>query len=73
VLAHGLLGFNELQLVPALPGIQYWRGIREALLEKGVDVIPAAVPPSGSIEKRAEKLAETIARQAKGKEVNIIA
>jgi triacylglycerol lipase len=36
-------------------------------------VIPAAVPPSGSIEKRAEKLAETIAEKAKGKEVNIIA
>jgi len=33
----------------------------------------AAVPPSGSIEARAEKLAESIAQKAKGKHVNIIA
>lgn len=33
----------------------------------------AAVPPSGSIEARAERLAESIARKAKGKDVNIIA
>jgi triacylglycerol lipase len=38
-----------------------------------VDVIVAAVPPSGSIERRAEKLAESITRKAKGKDVNIIA
>ena len=33
----------------------------------------ATVPPSGSIEARATKLAESIAAKAKGKEVNIIA
>jgi len=33
----------------------------------------AAVPPSGSIEARAEKLASSIAQKAKGKQVNIIA
>ncbi|SPQ26630.1 adc9743a-b0b7-420c-a1ba-15d6cb268339 [Thermothielavioides terrestris] len=35
VLAHGLLGFAELKLagslLPGIPGIQYWRGIKEAL------------------------------------------
>lgn len=36
-------------------------------------MIVAAVPPSGSIEARAAKLAEKISARAKGKEVNIIA
>lgn len=74
ILAHGLLGFEELHLAGAnLPGIQYWRGIREALAAKGIEVITAVVPPSGSIEARAERLAEDIDRKAHGKAVNIIA
>lgn len=74
VLAHGLLGFDELRLAgPYLPGVQYWRGIREALTARGVDVITATVPPSASIEQRAEELARDIEAGAKGKDVNIIA
>lgn len=74
ILAHGLLGFDELRLAgPSLPGIQYWRGITEALSHKGIEVITAAVPPSGSIEARAAKLGESIAQKAHGKSVNIIA
>lgn len=56
-----------------LPGIHYWRGIREALAQNGVEVIIATVPPSGAIEKRAEKLAEIIERKAAGRSVNIVA
>ncbi|KAF1954528.1 alpha/beta-hydrolase [Byssothecium circinans] len=74
ILAHGLLGFDELRLAGQfLPGIQYWRGITEALSQKGIEVIVAAVPPSGSIEARAQRLAESIQEKAKGKDVNIIA
>lgn len=75
ILAHGLLGFDELRLDPSqlLPGIHYWRGITEALAAKNVEVITATVPPSGSIERRAEKLSESIAQKANGKAVNIIA
>lgn len=75
ILAHGLLGFDELRLDPSqlLPGIHYWRGITEALAAKDVEVITATVPPSGSIEQRAEKLGESIAQKAAGKAVNIIA
>ncbi|KAG9844964.1 alpha/beta-hydrolase, partial [Aureobasidium melanogenum] len=56
ILAHGLLGFEELNIVPKAiaPGIHYWRGIREALAAKGIEVITATVPPSGSIEARAQ-------------------
>ncbi|KAK5121305.1 hypothetical protein LTR85_005471 [Meristemomyces frigidus] len=74
ILAHGLLGFEELHLAGQnLPGIKYWYGITDALAAKGVEVITATVPPSGSIEKRAAKLAESIERRAGGKAVNIIA
>lgn len=68
------MGFEELHLVGArLPGIHYWRGIREALEAKGVEVFTATVPSSGSIEARAAKLAEVIEQKAAGKSVNIIA
>jgi triacylglycerol lipase len=74
ILAHGLLGFDELRLAGHFfPGLKYWRGITEALSHNGIEVIVAAVPPSGSIEARAAKLAESIAQKAKGKQVNIIA
>lgn len=79
ILAHGLLGFEELHLEPAslralkIPGLHYWRGITEALAAKDVEVITASVPPSGSIEARAAKLAERISERAEGKAVNIIA
>lgn len=74
MLAHGLFGFDELRLAgPYLPGVQYWRGIKDALSMKGVEVITATVPPSGSIEARAEELASDIAIGARGKDVNIIA
>ena len=74
VLAHGLLGFDELRLAGRfLPGVQYWRGIKEALSAQGIEVITATVPPSGSIEERAEELARDIEAGARGKDVNIIA
>ncbi|KAL2010943.1 hypothetical protein VTN00DRAFT_3661 [Thermoascus crustaceus] len=74
VLAHGLLGFDELRLAgPLLPGVQYWRGIKEAFSMKGVEVITATVPPCGSIEERAEELARNISIGTRGRNVNIIA
>ena len=74
VLAHGLLGFDELHLAgPNLPGFRYWRGIREALTAKGMNVIIASVPSSASIEKRAAKLAIDIEKKGDGQSVNIIA
>jgi len=74
VLAHGLLGFDELHLAGStFPGMKYWRGITEALAAKGIEVITTAVPPSGTLERRAERLAESIAKKANGKDVNIIA
>lgn len=74
VLAHGLLGFDELRLAGKwLPGVQYWRGIREALQHAGVEVVTTSVPTTGSIRDRAEALHEQIRDKAHGKDVNIIA
>ncbi|KAL8727162.1 MAG: hypothetical protein Q9181_005804 [Wetmoreana brouardii] len=74
VLAHGLLGFDELHLAgPRLPGVHYWRGIAEAMRKNGIEVITTHVPPSSSIEERAERLSSDIEAKAGGKSVNIIA
>ncbi|GAB7341877.1 hypothetical protein MBLNU457_g0192t2 [Dothideomycetes sp. NU457] len=74
VLAHGLFGFEELHVAgPMLPGLKYWRGITEAFQSRGVEFIIGTVPPSGSIEARAQRLSEVIEEKAKGKSVNIIA
>ncbi|KAL8964973.1 MAG: hypothetical protein Q9183_004106, partial [Haloplaca sp. 2 TL-2023] len=74
VLAHGLLGFDELRLAgPRLPGVHYWRGIAEAMRGNGIEVITTHVPASSSIEERAAKLGSDIEAKAQGKSVNIIA
>lgn len=59
VLAHGLLGFSQLQVLPrVLPTIHYWHGIHEALAAlEGARVITTTVPPSSSIAHRAAALA----------------
>ena len=74
VLAHGLLGFDELRLAGKfLPGVQYWRGIKEALNANNIEVITTAVPASASIEQRAVALMKDIKAKARGKSVNIVA
>ena len=74
VLAHGLLGFDELHVGGKfLPGVHYWRGITEALAANGIQVITATVPASASIEERAEKLGKDIDQKAGGKSVNVVA
>jgi triacylglycerol lipase len=74
VLAHGLLGFDELRLAGKfLPGVQYWRGIKEAMNANNIEVITTAVPASASIEQRATALLKDIKAKARGKTVNIVA
>ncbi|KIX07854.1 uncharacterized protein Z518_02508 [Rhinocladiella mackenziei CBS 650.93] len=74
VLAHGLMGFDELRLVGRyLPSIQYWRGITDAFAQNGIEFITTAVPTMGSIEDRARALASQIATKAPGRDVNIVA
>ncbi|EWC45795.1 hypothetical protein DRE_05132 [Drechslerella stenobrocha 248] len=74
VLSHGLLGFDTLKLLPLsfIPPIHYWRGIKEALAANHCKVIVTVVPPSASIERRAEALLRSIEQRAAGKSVNIV-
>ena len=74
VLAHGLLGFEELRLAgPWLPGVRYWRGLEYALRRAGSHVITTEVPAAASIEERAQVLYESVKNRAKGQRVNLIA
>ncbi|KAM0278924.1 hypothetical protein ACHAQH_004891 [Verticillium albo-atrum] len=77
VLAHGLLGFSEIRApLQFLPAIHYWHGITEALQTLGpsLPIITPSVPPTGSIEQRAEALAAAIEAGApKDRPVNVIA
>ncbi|KAF2453469.1 hypothetical protein BDY21DRAFT_126104 [Lineolata rhizophorae] len=92
VLAHGLFGFDELRLLPATArgaaagppprwwprGIQYWRGIAEALRAAGCEVVTAAVPTAAGVEERAGVLARVVGGRLGGdgagrRGVNVIA
>jgi triacylglycerol lipase len=74
VLAHGLMGFDELRLAGRfLSGVQYWRGIKEMLMANDIEVITTSVPATGTIEARARALEQEIATKAAGKDVHIIA
>ena len=74
VLAHGLMGFDELRLAGQwLPGVQYWRGIKEAMRKNDIEVITTSVPTTGSIKQRAQVLLEQLDDKAKGRSVNIVA
>lgn len=59
VFVHGLLGFSRMRL--AGKTIDYFRGVRERLASCGVDAHFPAVPPTASIEARAEALARYLA------------
>lgn len=74
VLAHGLMGFDELQIAGKwLPRVQYWRGIKEAMHKNDIEVITTSVPTTGSIKQRAHALVKQLNHKAKGRKVNIVA
>ncbi|KAF8538387.1 Alpha/Beta hydrolase protein [Trichophaea hybrida] len=60
------MGFDKIRLAGDwVSGIEYWHGISDCLQAGGVEVIVSAVPPTSSIDQRAEALAEGI-REALG-------
>lgn len=51
------MGFDELRLAGQyLPSVHYWRGIKDAFNEHGIECITTAVPTTGSIDERAKAL-----------------
>jgi triacylglycerol lipase len=70
VLAHGVLGFDQISVAGLKR--EYFNGIIEPLKKCGADVVTVRVPPAASIEKRAQHLADAIAK-IDAPRVNIIA
>lgn len=70
VLAHGILGFDELKLAGRRQ--EYFRGIPELLRKEGAEVHVLRVPALGSVEARAQALAEAV-RSLPAERVNVIA
>jgi triacylglycerol lipase len=72
VLAHGLLGFAQVA-VRRVTLATYFRRVPQLLADAGNRVIIPAVPPTGSIAKRAEALRAAIDQQAPAQTVHVIA
>jgi triacylglycerol lipase len=70
VLAHGILGFDQIDL----PGVrqEYFRGVPERLRGLGAEVHAIRVGPLSSVKERAEELARAV-KQLDAERVNIIA
>lgn len=70
VLAHGILGFDELKLAGARA--EYFRGVADRLRHAGADVHVLRVSPLRSVAERAEELARAV-KSIDAKQVNVIA
>ncbi|QSQ25938.1 hypothetical protein JY651_13825 [Pyxidicoccus parkwayensis] len=70
VLAHGLMGFDEVTVGDRRH--EYFKGVPARLRQLGSDVYVVRVPPTGSVSQRAEALAQAV-RSLDAKRVNIIA
>lgn len=70
VLAHGILGFDELKLAGRRQ--EYFRGIPELLRRDGVEVHVLRVPALGSVAARAQALADAV-KSLPAERVNVIA
>lgn len=70
VLAHGVLGFDEVGLGPNRHA--YFRGVRDALERDGCRVIVPRLPAVGSIAERAASLARVVA-EVDARRVNVLA
>ncbi|HYV48998.1 MAG TPA: hypothetical protein VFA20_29260 [Myxococcaceae bacterium] len=70
VLAHGILGFDQINL----PGVhpEYFRGVPERLRELGAEVHAVRVGPLSSVKERAAELARAV-QSISADRVNIIA
>jgi triacylglycerol lipase len=70
VLAHGAFGFDQIKVAGRRH--VYFRGVPERLRAMGVEVHRPRVPPVGSVEVRAKRLASAV-RALPAKKVNLIA
>ena len=74
VFCHGLLGFDSVTIGPPIATLQvgYWRGIKEVLEAKGIEVLITRVPATSSYVDRAKVLKEKISQAYAGRSVHLI-
>lgn len=74
VFCHGLLGFDSVQIGPAIApmSVSHWRGIREVLEARGVEVLITRVPATSSPIERAKVLEAKVSEVYPGRSVHLI-
>lgn len=71
---HGLLGFDSVKIGPAIAPMQvsHWRGIKEVLEARGIEVLITRVPATSSPMERAKVLEEKVSEVYPGRNVHLI-
>ena len=74
VFCHGLLGFDSVNIGPAIAPVQvsHWRGIKEVLEANGVEVLITRVPATSSPVERAQVLEKKISEVYPDRSVHLI-
>ncbi|THH09198.1 hypothetical protein EW145_g2195 [Phellinidium pouzarii] len=74
VFCHGLLGFDSVQIGPAIApmNVSHWRGIKEVLEARGIEVLITRVPATSSPVERAKVLESKISEVYPGRAVHLI-
>ena len=74
VFCHGLLGFDNVKIGPAIApmNVSHWRGIKEVLEARGIEVLVTRVPATSSPMERAKVLEARISEVYPGRAVHLI-
>ena len=71
---HGLLGFDSVQIGPSIApvNVTHWRGIKEVLEARGIEVLITRVPATSSPVERAKVLEARVSEVYPGRAVHLI-
>ena len=74
VFCHGLLGFDNVTIGPAIApvSVAHWRGIKEVLDARGIEVLVTRVPATSSPMERAKVLDARVSEVYPGRSVHLI-
>ena len=74
VFCHGLLGFDNVTIGPAIApvSVAHWRGIKEVLEARGIEVLVTRVPATSSPMERAKVLEARVSEVYPGRSVHLI-
>lgn len=74
VFCHGLLGFDNVQIGPSIAplNVSHWRGIKEVLEARGIEVLITRVPATSSPMERAKVLESKVSEALPGRSVHLI-